>query len=185
MNLDGAGLMIVGRDAADMLIGLLLVRLTTMQPLAGSWVGTYEYLEPEVPGSHLVSFTLKLFDGSSWRLDGEVWENPDVGVDGRGIISGWSWRRHVWFRKVMPSPQVVHDPKPIPLEDYVQAHFGERIESDPGAPVVSYRGVIAQNAECVNGTWSIPHRRLVLASNRVIVIPFARGTWQMRRDEAT
>src|SRR5215831_10872752 len=119
-----------------------------MQPLAGSWVGTYEYLEPERPGARLVSFKLKLFDGASWRLDGEGWDDPEVGVDGRWTISGWTWRTHVWFRKIMPSLHVSHDPKPIPLEDYVQAQYGERIESDPGAHVVSYRGVIARNAEC-------------------------------------
>jgi hypothetical protein len=144
-------------------------------------MGTYEYLEPEVPGPLRVSFTLMLFDGSSWRLNGEVWEDPDAGVEGRGTVSGWTWRRRLWFQKRMPSLHVANDPKPILLDDYVQARYGERIEGDPGAHIVSYRGVIAQNEECISGTWSIPHRRLVLASKRVIVIPFARGTWQMRR----
>lgn len=156
----------------------------TMQRLAGNWAGTYTYLEPEVPGSRLVSFRLKLFDGFPWRLNGEVWDDPAVGMEGQGIISGWSWGRHVWFRKTMRSLQVAHDPKPIALDDYVQAHYGERIEGDPGIHVVSYRGVMAQNEACVTGVWRMPHRRLVLASKRVIVFPFARGTWQMRHDDA-
>ena len=152
-----------------------------MQRLAGSWMGTYEYLEPQVPGSQQVSFTLTLFDGSPWRLTGEVREDPDTGMEGRGTISGWTWRRRIWFRKTMPSLHVANDPKPIALSNYVQAQYGEDIEVEPGAHIVSYRGIIAQNEECISGTWTIPHRRLVLASKRTIVIPFARGTWQMRR----
>jgi hypothetical protein len=44
-----------------------------------------------------------------------------------------------------------------------------------------YRGVIALDQHSVRGTWRIPSRRLVLSSGRVIVIPFARGMWEMHR----
>jgi hypothetical protein len=152
-----------------------------MQRLAGDWLGTYEYLEREVPGPRVTSFRLKLFDGPAWRLNGEVWDDPDAGIERSGFISGWSWRRRVWFRKIMPSLQVAGDPKPIAVQDYVQAQFGEGLNEDPGAYVISYRGIVAQNEDCVTGTWSISHARVVLASKRVIVFPFTRGTWQMRR----
>ena len=152
-----------------------------MQRLAGNWVGTYRYEEPDVPGARLVTFRLELSNGSPWRLDGQAWDDPDTGAEGVGIVSGWSWGRRVWFRKSMPSLQIAHDPKPIPLDDYVRAQYGERIHGDPGAHVVSYRGVVARDGAVVAGAWSIPHRRLVLASKRVIVIPFGRGTWEMRR----
>ena len=107
--------------------------------------------------------------------------NPITGMDGRGTISGWSWGRHIWFQKVMPYLQVMHDPKPIALDDYVQAHFGEHLAGDPDKHSISYRGVVAPNRQTVKGTWRIPHRRLSLASGRVIVVPLARGTWEMRR----
>jgi hypothetical protein len=152
-----------------------------MPRLAGTWAGTYEYLEPHAQGPQRVGFTLKVFNGSSWRLHGEVWDDPNTGMEGRGIITGWSWGRRIWFRKVMPSLQVVHDPKPIALNDYLESRYGERLEGDLGRHAVMYRGVVAQNRGAVTGTWRIPHRRLVLASGRVIVLPFARGTWEMRR----
>jgi hypothetical protein len=43
-----------------------------MNPLAGSWKGTYDYLEPEVKGSTRIGFTLEIFGGSSWRVRGQV-----------------------------------------------------------------------------------------------------------------
>jgi hypothetical protein len=154
---------------------------THMQRLAGSWAGTYECLEPEMKGSQRIGFTLEVSTAPSWRLHGEVWDDPITGMDGRGTISGWSWGRHIWFQKVMPYLQVMHDPKPIALDDYVQAHFGEHLAGDPDKHSISYRGVVAPNRQTVKGTWRIPHRRLSLASGRVIVVPLARGTWEMRR----
>jgi len=152
-----------------------------MQRLAGRWAGTYEYEQPDVPGSRQVSFSLELFASSSWRLNGEVWDDPVTGEETKGIISGWSWRRHVWFRKIMPSTHVAHDPQPIPVEDYVEALYGERVAGDPGVHVISYRGIVARDGESLEGTWHLSHRRLVLESRRVIVFPFACGTWSMRR----
>jgi hypothetical protein len=152
-----------------------------MQRLAGSWTGTYDYVEPEVEGSQRIGFTLEVFNGSSWRLLGEVWDDPTTGMDGRGTISGWSWGRHVRFRKVMPYVQVAHVPKPLALNDFLHAQFGEPLAGDPGRHAVSYRGVVARNQQAVTGTWRIPHSRLTLASGRVIVVPRARGTWEMHR----
>lgn len=152
-----------------------------MQRLAGNWTGTYDYLEPEVKGSKRIGFTLEIFGGSSWRVRGRVLEDPITGMDGCGTISGWSWGRHIWFQKVMPYLQVTHDPNPIALDDYLQAQFGERLAGDPGPHAVSYRGAVGQNQNSVGGTWTIPHRRLVLSSGRVITIPFARGSWEMSR----
>jgi hypothetical protein len=102
-----------------------------MQRLAGSWLGTYEYDQPPGPGPRLVSFRLELFNGPWWRLNGEVWDDPDTGMVGKGVVSGWSLGRRVWFRKTMLSSQVVHDPKPLALDEYVQAHYGERLAGDP------------------------------------------------------
>ena len=152
-----------------------------MQRLAGTWAGTYEYVEPKAQGPQRVGFTLEMFNGSSWRINGEVWDDPNTGMEGRGIITGWSWGRRVWFRKVMPHVQVMHDPKPIALNEYLKSHYGERLDGDLGRHPVSYRGVVAQNQRVVTGTWRLSHRRLVLPSGRVIVVPFARGTWEMGR----
>ena len=149
--------------------------------LAGSWAGTYGYLEPEVEGSQRVGFTLEIFSGSSWRVRGEVLDDPVTGMDGRGTISGWSWGRHIWFKKVMPHLQVTHDPKPIALDDYLQAQFGEHLARDAGSHAVWYLGVIARDRHSVTGTWRIPPHRLVLSSGRVMVLPFARGIWEMHR----
>jgi hypothetical protein len=152
-----------------------------MQRLAGSWAGTYNYLEPEVEGSQRVGFTLEIFGGSSWRLRGEVCDDPVSGMDGRGTISGRSWGRHIWFTKVMPQLQIRHDPKPLALADYLQAEFGEQLARDCGPHAISYRGILAGNRESVSGTWTFPHRRLVLSSGRVIAFPAARGIWEMHR----
>ena len=151
-----------------------------MQRLAGVWTGTYEYLEPPL-GSPGVGFTLELLDGSSWRLLGEVWDDSIGGMEGRGTISGWSLGRYVWFLKVMPFVHVWHDPKPIALEDYLQAHFGERLPHAPGRQPISYRGIVARDRQAVQGTWRMPHRWLSLASGRVVLFQSARGTWEMRR----
>jgi hypothetical protein len=151
-----------------------------MQRLAGSWVGTYTYVEPEVPGPQIIGFRLRFLDARWWRLTGEVSDDPDVGMEGQGIISGWSWGRHVWFRK-MCALYVAQDPKPIPLAEYVQKDYSERLEREPSPHVVSYRGVIAPNGASITGTWSFPHRRLVLPSKRLIVFPAAHGTWKMQR----
>ena len=152
-----------------------------MQRLTGRWLGTYEYAQPDVPGPRQVGFTLELFDTPSWRLIGEVWDDPEAGVEGTGIISGWSWRRHVWFKKIMPSHYVAQDPKAIPLADYVETEFGERVAVDSGVHVISYRGVIVGNDERLEGKWQVRHNRVVLESKRVIAFPSAHGTWQMRR----
>jgi hypothetical protein len=152
-----------------------------MQRLAGAWAGTYEYAEPKAQGPQRVGFTLEVFNGSSWRLNGEVWDDSNTGMEGRGIITGWSWGRRIWFQKVMPSLQVVNDPKPIAFNDYLESHYSESLDGDPGRHAASYRGVVARHQQVVTGAWRIPHRQLVLASGRVIVVPFARGIWEMRR----
>jgi hypothetical protein len=152
-----------------------------MQRLAGLWAGTYDYLEPDVKCHHAVGFTLEVFDGSSWRLHGEVVENPITGAEGRGTIRGWSWGRYVWFRKVMPNVQVAHDPKPIGLDEYLQAEFGEHLSRDPEPHSLSYWGVVAPDRQAIKGTWRLAHRRLSLASGRVVTFPAALGTWKMRR----
>jgi hypothetical protein len=152
-----------------------------MRALAGSWSGTYEYLDLEVPGSQPVGFTLEIFRGSSWRVRGAVFDDPATGMDGRGTISGWSWGRYIWFKKVMPHLDVRQDPKPIPLDDYLQAQFGEHLAGDPGQHAIWYRGVVGCDRHSVTGTWRIPHRRLVLSSGRVLVLPFTRGIWEMHR----
>ena len=152
-----------------------------MQRLKGRWLGTYEYAPTEFPGLGRVAFTVNLFDTRSWRLRGEVWDDPEAGVERAGIISGWSWGRHVWFKKIIPARYVAEHPKPIPLEDYVEAEYGERVAGDPGVHVTSYRGIIARSEERLEGTWHLPHSRVVLESRRVIVFPSAHGTWQMRR----
>jgi hypothetical protein len=152
-----------------------------MNPLAGSWKGTYDYLEPEVKGSTRIGFTLEIFGGSSWRVRGQVLDDPITGMEGCGTIRGWLVGRHIWFQKVMPYLQVTHDPKPIALVHYLEAHYGERLAGDPGRHAVSYRGVVDPDQHRVAGTWTLPHRRLVLTSGRVIVMPFARGSWEMSR----
>ena len=153
-----------------------------MHRLAGNWIGSYTYLEPRVPGAKVVGFRLQLFEGSPWRLIGEVLDDPAGGMDDKGIVSGWSWRQYVWFRKTLPSLHVAHDPKPIPIADYMRAHYGETLDRDPGTHVVSYRGIVAPNAAVISGSWTISHRRIVLPSKRVIVLPSAVGSWHMRRD---
>jgi hypothetical protein len=152
-----------------------------MQRLAGHWTGTYEYEQPDVPGSRQIGFTLDFFDTSSWRLYGEVWDDPLTGgVEAKGTILGWAWGRHLRFRKVMPL-HVANDPRPITVDEYVETTLGDRVAGDPGVHVISYRGVIAHDANQVRGTWHFSHRLLVLQSKRVIVFPSASGTWQMRR----
>ena len=155
--------------------------LDSVSRLTGTWAGTYDYLEPEVEGSQRVGFTLEIFGGSSWRLRGEVCDDPITGMDDRGTISGWSWGRLIWFSKVMPQLQVRHAPKPLALADYLQAEFGEQLARDAGHHTIWYRGIVAGNRESVAGTWTFPHRRLVLSSGRVIVFPAARGSWEMHR----
>ena len=152
-----------------------------MQRLAGRWAGTYEYEQPDVPGSRQVSFSLELFDSSSWRLNGEVWDDPVTGAEAKGVVLGWSWRRHVWFKKIMPSLHVAHHPKPMALEDWVEANYNDRVAGDPGVHVIWYRGIIARDEEYLEGTWQLPHCRFVLESKGVIVFPSACGTWHMRR----
>jgi hypothetical protein len=152
-----------------------------MQRLAGRWTGTYEYEQPDVPGSRQIGFTLDFFDTSSWRLYGEVWDDPLTGgVEAKGTILGWAWGRHLRFRKVMPL-HFANDPRPIPIDEYVEAAYGDRVVGDPGVHVISYRGIIADDAHQVGGTWHFSHRRLVLQSKRVIVLPSASGTWHMGR----
>jgi hypothetical protein len=72
----------------------------------------------------------------AWR-HGEAWDDPITGMDGRGTISGWSWRRHIWFLKVMPYLQIHHHRKPIAPDDYLQAYFGEHLVGDAGKHSVS------------------------------------------------
>ena len=152
-----------------------------MQRLAGRWDGMYEYERRDVPGPRQVGFRLELFDSPSWRLNGEVWDDQVPGAETKGMILGWSWRRHVWFKKIMPSLHIADHPKPLAVQDYVETHYGERVAGDPGVHVISYRGIIARDEESLEGTWHIPHRRLVLESKRVIVFPFSCGTWHMWR----
>ena len=153
-----------------------------MQRLAGHWAGTYKYEQPDELGSRQVDFTLDLFESPSWRLYGEVWDDPLTGGAGaKGTILGWAWRRHLRFRKIMRSLHVVHDPRPITVDEYVQEAFDDRVARDPGVHVISYRGVIADDANHVEGTWHCSHHRLVLQSKRVITLPSGCGRWHMRR----
>lgn len=152
-----------------------------MQKLAGSWTGTYEYVEPQIPGSRRVEFTLEIVSAPSWLLHGEVSDDPMTG-GGCGTISGWSFGRHVWFQKIMPEVYVAHDPRPIPLDEYLQTEFGEGAAGEAAPHTVSYRGVAAPDRNSVAGTWKIPHRRVVLASGRVVALSFGRGTWEMHRN---
>jgi len=152
-----------------------------MQRLAGRWEGTYQYEEPDVPGSRQVGFTLEFLDSSSWRLHGEVWDDPLTGVEGKGIVSGWTWRRRAWFKKIMPSLHVAQHPRPITVDEYVEATYGDRVAGGSGVHVISYRGIIAGDTNRLEGTWHMSARRLTLQSKRVIVFPAATGTWHMRR----
>jgi hypothetical protein len=152
-----------------------------MQRLVGRWAGAYEYLEPKGEGQQRVGFTLEIFGGPSWRLRGHVFDDPNAGMEGQGTISGWSWGRHVWFRKVMPQLTVGHHSKPIPLADYLRTEFGADLAHDPGPHEVSYRGVVAGDQHGVTGTWTTPHRAFVLSSGRMIEIPLTRGIWEMHR----
>jgi len=43
------------------------------------------------------------------------------------ITSVWSWGRHVWFHKIMPRVEILHDLKPKALDEYLQANFGELV----------------------------------------------------------
>jgi hypothetical protein len=152
-----------------------------VQQLAGNWIGAYEYVEPHAKGSTKVGFTLEIFDGPSWRVRGRVLDDQLTGMAGFGTISGWSLGRRIWFQKVMPVWQLVADPKPIPLDDYLREQFGDRLADDPGPYAISYRGVIGPNLASVSGTWTLPRRRLFLSSGRVMEFPLTRGGWKMRR----
>jgi hypothetical protein len=152
----------------------------TMQNIAGTWYGVYQYqVEEKSVLFQTVEFTMILEQGWLGRLRGTIRDDPEsmqAAVQGR--IKG----RKIFFRKIPTEFVTLGQNGYRPVAEYVRDAFGEEVRGTPRPPHVHYHGLLDTMGDRVEGVWHIPSYLLPLRSSRgYLIFPETQGTWWVQR----
>jgi hypothetical protein len=153
----------------------------------GSWAGEFWY-SPDPAFADLpqpVGFTLTARQGWFGRFRGAVRDDPIGGsAPEEAAVAGRAAGGRLWFRKRYPACYVWAGGRLATLGEQMEASYGLRLDRDPPAAPIRYRGEFEADGQAAGGQWEVPADRVRCRSGgRVVVFewPGCAGGWRMRR----